>query len=237
MKRHSHHRMFLFIATLILSFVISPGVQRSFAQEAEPVPQVNSMITSYAEAFSLSYEEAERRLILQDEMDSLETKIREGEPFYAGSWMQHEPEFGLVVAFKSPDGKAIIQKYLEEIEWADLVMVQEAPFTDDELDEIYVIVKEAADKTEIPFESGPNYRTSTLDFFTPQPEELRMKLEAAETIQPYLKHINIVYQEALSVPLETNDSPALFWLEWFSRLINMFASEIAPPQPASPMAR
>lgn len=237
MKKHILYRPVMVITTMMMLLVMLLPLQSTLAQTPNPTPEVNPMVAAYAEAFSLSYEEAERRLILQDEMDSLETKIREGEPFYAGSWMQHEPEFGLVVAFKSPDGKAIIQKYLEEIEWADLVMVQEAPFTDDELDEIYVIVKEAADKTEIPFESGPNYRTSTLDFFTPQPEELRMKLEAAETIQPYLKHINIVYQEALSVPLETNDSPALFWLEWFSRLINMFASEIAPPQPASPMAR
>lgn len=240
MENYILHRLLLIAAVLITLFTMLLPSYSSLAQEPSPILPVNPGIVAYAEAFSISIEEAERRLNLQGEMSDLQTKIIEREPLYAGSWTQHEPEFGLVVAFKSPDGQAIIQKYLEGIEWADLVIVQEAPFTDDELFEIYGIVKEAANKTGIPFESGPNYRTSTLDFFTPQPEELRVKLEAAETLQPHLKHINIIYQEALSVPAQVSDSPAPFWLEWLISIFrgyawNPLAPGMEPLQPSSPL--
>lgn len=91
------------------------------------------MVTMYAETMGIPYAEAERRLMLQAEMDLLESKIIAGEPLYAGSWMEHQPEFGLVVGFAAPDGETLIQKYLVGIPWAELVHIKQMPYTIAEL--------------------------------------------------------------------------------------------------------
>lgn len=91
------------------------------------------MVTMYAETMGIPYAEAERRLMLQAEMDLLESKIIAGEPLYAGSWMEHQPEFGLVVGFAALDGETLIQKYLLGIPWAELVHIKQMPYTIAEL--------------------------------------------------------------------------------------------------------
>lgn len=157
----------------------------------------------YATNFHLSNEEAEHRLNLQAEMSPFASRIIDGEPTYAGSWVEHEPEFGLVVAFASSDGKEFIKKYLAEIEWADLVRVQERPYTFNQLEEILDQVNLAAHKTDIPFASGlAPQNVASITIFTPYLKELRAQLEADTTIQPYLNLINFVYQASLSEPAE-----------------------------------
>jgi hypothetical protein len=155
--------------------------------------------------FGLTYEEAERRLLLQSEMDKLEQRVIEAEPAYAGSWMVHEPEFGLVVAFAAPNGEELIQPYLEGIEWADLVRVQQSPYTDDELYDITTQVNNAARATGVPFASGSNFQTSKVTLYTPYPEELRHQLEIQEAMQPYLDDIEILYQESMGVPADEQE--------------------------------
>lgn len=113
---------FLWILLLALSldiYFIHRQLPTASAQSDGEEP--NPIVESYAEAFSLAYEEAQRRLQLQAEMDALEARVREGELSYAGSWTQHEPGFGLVIAFTSPDAEVLIKPYLDDIAWADLV--------------------------------------------------------------------------------------------------------------------
>jgi len=186
----------LLVALLLLTGFVQPAT--TWAQPADEEP--NSMVTSYAQANGISYAEAERRLQLQSEMDGLESKVRENEPSYAGSWTQHQPTFGLVVAFAAPNGEELIQKYLAGIAWADLVMVQEAPYTDEELYAIAAQVIAAARATGIPFASGPNYQRSKVTFWTAQPDELRTQLTANPAIVAYLDDIEYIYEAAPPVP-------------------------------------
>ncbi|MCE7979774.1 MAG: hypothetical protein DYG89_01165 [Caldilinea sp. CFX5] len=161
--------------------------------------EANPMITMYAETFGLTYAEAQRRLELQVEMSLLESKVIAGEPTYAGSWMEHQPEFGLVVGFASPDGEKLIQKYLVGISWADLVRIKQMPYTLDELFTITEQVRQVAFKTGIPFASGTNIPQAKVTFYTLYPEELRQQVEADASIQPYLGMIEYIY-EAPGVP-------------------------------------
>lgn len=170
--------------------------------------EANPMIAMYAETYGLAYAEAQRRLELQVEMSLLESKVIAGEPTYAGSWMEHQPEFGLVIGFASPDGEKLMQKYLVGIPWADLVRIKQMPYTIAELSAIAEQVQPAALKTGVPFESGINIPLAKVTFYTPYPEELRRQLEANESIQPYIPDIEYVYQEALSVPLAQQNQAA-----------------------------
>jgi len=111
---------------------------------------------------------------------------------YAGTWTQHQPEFRLVFAFTVANGAEIIQPYLDGIEWADLVLVQQSPFSVDELLAIQVQVSEAARSTGIPFGAGSNIPLSRVNLYTLQPEELRRQLETKEEIQEYLDMIDYI---------------------------------------------
>lgn len=170
--------------------LIAGETEKVFAQSDGEEP--NPVVQSYAEAMGISYEEAERRLAIQLEMDVLGRKIAGGEPTYAGSWILHQPEFGLIVSFAAPNGAEIIQPYLEGIAWADLVQVQQAPYSVDELLAIQTQVSEAARSTGIPFGAGSNIPLSRVNLYTLQPEELRRQLETKEEIQVYLDMIDYI---------------------------------------------
>ena len=68
----------ILIGLVAASVYFLPGLFEShsgLAQVESPLPEPNSIVTSYAKDFSVSYAEAERRLILQNEMDALESKV------------------------------------------------------------------------------------------------------------------------------------------------------------------
>lgn len=157
------------------------------------------VLQQYADTFGVSLEEAAYRLRLQGEMDVLERQVIDNEPTYAGSWTVHEPEFGLGVALASSNAQEILDAYLQGIEWADLVSVQEAPRTLDELREIRELVNEAAVRTGIRFSSGMNIQESKIILRTSAPEALHTALEADETVQPYLEDIEYA-DEVIVVP-------------------------------------
>ena len=176
-------------------------------QEHLSVPQDGSDeqdpgVESYAKLIGISLEEAARRLKLQIEMDGLEGKVLEGEPSYAGSWTVHEPEFGLVIAFAAEDGAEKLKPYLEGIEWANLVKVQQSPYTDEELVQILEKVTNAAKDTGVRFESGADPRTAKVNIYSPEPDKLRADLEAQNKIPDYMDDISFIFQEFLSSPNE-----------------------------------
>jgi heat shock protein HslJ len=67
----------------------------------------------YAELEGVSVDEAIRRFELMDDAGPLQAVIVENEEAYAGSWIQHQPEYKIVFAFKE-NGEEIIRKYVKE---------------------------------------------------------------------------------------------------------------------------
>lgn len=67
----------------------------------------------YALAEGIDVDEAVRRLALMDDAGELQAVIKENEEAYAGSWIQHQPEYKLVYAF-TENGEEIMKKYLSE---------------------------------------------------------------------------------------------------------------------------
>ena len=122
--------LYLVIVCLIPVFIEPDVALTQFSSPVstpEPIPK-NPMVTFYADAFKLDYDEAERRLDLQAKMGDVQQKLAEDEAYFA-SWMQHEPEFGLVVSFTTADGEERIRKYLADVDWADLVTVVQSDMT------------------------------------------------------------------------------------------------------------
>ncbi|MBX2999573.1 MAG: hypothetical protein KF893_13735 [Caldilineaceae bacterium] len=173
----------IFLICVIAGWLLS--AQSALAQEEE------NPIAEYANGMQIEYAEAEHRLRLQAEMSLVEQRIAEDDAYFA-SWTQHEPTFGLVVSFAAPDGEERIQKYLEGVEWADLVMVQESDITREELLRLREQIVAEAEKTEIIFGSGVNYMTGKVTLYAEAVEELREHLEGSAETAPMLDRVEFI---------------------------------------------
>ncbi|MCC6167706.1 MAG: hypothetical protein IT329_10805, partial [Caldilineaceae bacterium] len=166
-------------SSTLIAQTVPQAVPESTA-DTTPVEEPNPTFAAYAEAMKIPYEEAERRLILQSKMNEVEIKIAEAEATYAGSWTQHEPTFGLVVALTDPDGQAIVEKYLQGIAWADLVQVVQRPRTlvelEGMLDQTQTALKGVEGLSDLIYASGLNVQESKVRLYSPAPEALQAKL-------------------------------------------------------------
>ncbi len=95
------------------------GVSPALAQDAQ----------WYADQYGVSLEEAINRLMLQVEIGELGTELESKEAdTLAGIWIQHEPDYRVVVAF-TRDGEATISKYVQDGPLAEIIEVRTAQAT------------------------------------------------------------------------------------------------------------
>ena len=88
-----------------------PGGVLQTEQEEEDAVRRDAEV--YAEYEGVSVDEAVRRFELIDDAGPLQTEIVKNEESYAGSWIQHQPEYKFVFAF-TENGEEIIRKYVKE---------------------------------------------------------------------------------------------------------------------------
>jgi len=75
----------------------------TFAQQpAPPSPALLQDAAWYAEQFKVSLDEAVRRLSLQSEIGRLDETLTAEEPSFGGLWIEHRPQYRLVIRFKDP---------------------------------------------------------------------------------------------------------------------------------------
>ena len=101
-------------------------------------PQVSEALRRDAEAMAgdlgITVDDAVRRLQLQDDIGDLRAALASAEAeTFAGLWIQHDPEYRIVVAF-TRGGKRTVRPYLGGKTWADLVEVRDADATLSELE-------------------------------------------------------------------------------------------------------
>lgn len=98
----------------------SQNEMRSDVSYPSPGDAENPDAEIYAQNFGISLEEALRQFRLQDAAGELQVKLRENEAdTFAGLWIEHDPEFKIVVLF-TKDAKRKIKPYLTD-ELADVV--------------------------------------------------------------------------------------------------------------------
>ncbi|MCC6165680.1 MAG: hypothetical protein IT329_00505 [Caldilineaceae bacterium] len=161
----------------------------------------NPAVVFYTKALNVSEEEAWRRLMLQGPMIEVGNKIAEAEPTYAGSWLQHEPEFRLVIALTAPEGQAIVAPYLQGVEWANAVEVVQRPKTIAELEALLNQVGEVTSRVEgvsdLLYGMGLNIPEGKVQFYSPTPEVLRDVLGRAPAFRAApvaLEEMEFVFQ-------------------------------------------
>jgi hypothetical protein len=138
------HKIICFIA--LLPLILFSGVfvactnnetTAAAAVDTQSTDPLNYDAQIYAELNDVTVDEALRRFELQYAAGDLDAALTENEAdTFAGLWLEHQPEFKVVVAF-TQDGETTIRKYLTE-ELAGVVEVRTADKTVIELEKIQI---------------------------------------------------------------------------------------------------
>jgi hypothetical protein len=107
-----------------------------------PEEAMNRHAQQYADEQGISLDEAIHRLSLQGEISELSGALEANErETFAGLWIQHQPEYRVVVRF-TEGGEETIRRYVEGGPLAELIELRPAELT---LDELRAIQDEVTD--------------------------------------------------------------------------------------------
>jgi hypothetical protein len=173
---------FLIILTLALGACMpsrQAQTEPNTLDEPAPGKALQADAAEYARQTGVSQEEALRRLNLQDEFGGLNALLQSKESqTFSGSWIQHEPDYRLVVAF-TQDGEQTIQPYLEGKSWADLVEIMTFSHSLAELKTAQQQAMKIANTLNIPITSGIVVRENRVNVVVGNPELFLEEVHAA----------------------------------------------------------
>lgn len=109
----------------------------------------------YARDQNIPVDEAGRRLKLQPALGKLDAQLARKEPeTYAGSWIQHQPEYRFIVNVTGSVEE--ISAYLQTIPFAELLEVRKVTWSLKQLEAAQRRAGDVAQALGLPFESGIN---------------------------------------------------------------------------------
>ena len=131
------------------------GISPALAQDAQ----------WYADQYGVDLQEAITRLTLQEPIGKLgaELEAREADTL-AGLWIQHEPEYRVVVAF-TRDGESTIGKYVQDGLLADIIEVRTADATLRELEQAQARANQIIDGLGFQPSSGINVIKNRVEIY------------------------------------------------------------------------
>ena len=153
------------------------------------------------DALSVPFEEAVRQLELQDApvLKGLERRLMKNErETFAGLWIQHKPEYRIVVLFTENDEETI-QPYIEGKQGADLIEVRNG--ADATYAEILAAQKEAGritDRLGMSVSSGTSVEKNRAELYVEDREHFEAALREADERLP--NHIVVVEDKGLANP-------------------------------------
>jgi hypothetical protein len=151
----------------------------------------------YAEEMGVSIEEALARLDTQSEdtISNLNNQLQANEAnTFAGLWLQHEPEYRVVVAF-TRDGEETIQKYVaEDSELAQLIEVRSAQYSYAQLQTDQQAVLRILDRMQMPVGVGIMVQENYVELAVTDRVAFDAALAAANTTLPASVIVNTVYE-------------------------------------------
>lgn len=182
-----------------------PGPYRSFMPFITTVPMADekSVVTEdvemYAVEFGVSVDEALQRLALQDEAGKLQVALSSDYPkTFAGLWLEHTPEFRVVVQFTDTADDEKINAYLANPELAAITQVKTAEVSLADLEAEQAAAIAAMEGTGVPFETDIDVQGNLVEVYVTEETHLGAAGERAQMrLSPHIKVITVL---ALSEP-------------------------------------
>ena len=145
----------------------------------------------YAKQYGVDLQEALTRLHLQEPAGELGAALgaNEAETF-AGLWIQHEPEYRVIVMFTA-GGEETIRPYIEGGPLEDIVEVREAEATMTELEQSQLKAAGILDQLGFQVASGINVFENRVELYVSEPSQLDEALkEKGMTLPAYVQIIS-----------------------------------------------
>ena len=191
------HFRSIFVTLLVITVIAAPtiiaGTQSTHYYDNTPVAQDAKM---YAAEYGIDIASAIYRLELQDLAGDLDAKLYEKEAgTFAGLWIQHTPEFRIIVQF-THDGEKTIQPYIENEPLEDYVDIRTAKVSLAELEVAQTTALLKVRNQGIPIESGINVFENRVELFVI--ERSRLETLIQETKIQISENVEIVTVDTLS---------------------------------------
>ena len=146
----------------------------------------------YAEQFGVDLQEALTRLHLQEPAGKLGAALRANEAeTFAGLWIQHEPEYRVIVMF-TVAGEETIRPYIEGGPLEDIVEVREAEATLTELEQSQLKAIGVVRGLGFRVGSGINVFENRVELYVSEPSQLDAALKEKGMTLP--AHVHIIGQ-------------------------------------------
>jgi len=158
----------------------------------------------------------------------LQAVIKENEESYAGSWIQHQPEYRFVFAFKG-DGQVIIDKYVEEgSPLADSIKILNFKYSYKELEEIRDSIMSLMEERGVYAYTDIDMQNNSVDFRFYDKESAVKVIQREELEIPDC--VNILQYEGLEIPdsiltekdraIDRSNKDELNWSQWWAVSVN-----------------
>ncbi|MDY6911118.1 MAG: hypothetical protein SVM79_01985 [Chloroflexota bacterium] len=158
-----------------------------------------------AEQMGISVDEALRRLKLQNPIGILGAELeRQEADTFAGLWIQHEPEYRIIVAF-TRDGERTIRPYIEDSPIAGQVEVRTAEATYEELKSAQREAHRLLDEVGLSVDSGINVMENQVELLVTDRPMFDTTLEEADMQLPdHVEAITVYEPIGGDIPFDVN---------------------------------
>ncbi|HEY0370680.1 MAG TPA: PKD domain-containing protein [Thermoanaerobaculia bacterium] len=177
---------------VVLCFLAVP---LSFAQKAGTPPSQALLqdAASYAAQNEVSLDEAVRRLSLQGEIGRLDDTLTRQEPGFAGLWVEHKPQFKLVVRFQDRSAEARLRTRLAGTPLANIaVEIRPAAASLAQLETRRATARQRIKHLGIPVDTDINIRENRVEIQSERAQTLKNAIAAAHAAIPDRVEIHAV---------------------------------------------
>jgi hypothetical protein len=163
----------------------------------------------YAERYSVGLDEAMRRISLQLDLGDVDALVRAKEDSYAGIWIQHTPDFRIVVALTGDTASSRVVAAVRAVSKNDEIEVRTVPWSLAELEKHEDATLEMARTLDVNAEADVNVFENRVELYVVKTDltKLTTKLNLAE--QTLYPSVHVVGVDQLSQSLQLNGGVTL----------------------------
>lgn len=183
----------LLLTALLCSLLAVPMLAQA------PSEALRQDAASYAAQNDVTLDEAVRRLRLQAEIGRLDARLTDQEPGFAGLWIEHEPQFKVVVRFQDRSAEARLRNRvagtaLEKI----AIETRPAAASLAQLETRRTAARQRLERLGFEFDSDINVRENRVEIYSVRAQSMRAAIAAERAAFP--ERVEVIAVPSLAKP-------------------------------------